>query len=528
MKLAGLSLLGQNRLKPVGSPRHAINPATGAALDPAYYWATSQEVESAAQLATSAFAEYRVWPAKKRAAFLRRIAELIEANAATIQERGNQETGLPLARLQAETGRTCGQLRLFASLIEDGWWLDARIDHADPNRKPLPKADVRSMLAPLGPVVVFSSSNFPLAFSVAGGDTASALAAGCPVIVKPHHGHLGTSELVALCVQQAARECGAPDGTFSMLYGAGREVGIALVKHPLVKAVGFTGSRQGGRALMDAAAARPEPIPVYAEMGSINPVFILPGAMRANAEALATGLHGSVTLGVGQFCTNPGLVFTETGSAAQPFLQKLEILIAGTPPGTMLTADLCSAYRAGVEKFSRTAGVKRAANASADAGAGNSQAGAALFVTNAETFLGNHLLTEEIFGPSTLVVQHNSREQMLAAARQLEGQLTATIHGTPEDLAANRDLIAILETKAGRLLFNGFPTGVEVCHAMTHGGPYPATSDGRSTSVGTRAIERFTRPQCYQNFPDAALPDELKEANPLGLWRLVDGKLGLH
>jgi len=526
MKLEGLSILGAGRAPADGKPTPALNPATGVALGPDYFWATTTDVETAAQLAAKAFIEFGKWPGKRRAELLRRIAELIEANAAAIQERANQETALPLARLQGETARTCGQLRLFATLIEEGWWLDARIDHADPNRKPLPKPDVRSMLAPLGPVVVFSSSNFPLAFSVAGGDTASALAAGCPVIVKPHQGHLGTSELVGLCVQQAVKDCGAPEGTFSLLYGAGREVGIALVKHPLVKAVGFTGSRSGGRALMDAAAARPEPIPVYAEMGSINPVFILPGALKQNAEAIATGLHGSVTLGVGQFCTNPGLVFTDAGAASQPFLQKLDSLMAGTPPGTMLTADLCESYREGVKKFSQIPGVRQAAGANADAGAGNAQAGAALFVTEASNFLKNHALMDEVFGPSTLVVQCTSREEMLAAARNLEGQLTATIHGTPEDLAANRDLLAILEAKVGRIVFNGFPTGVEVCHAMTHGGPYPATSDGRSTSVGTRAIERFARPVCYQGFPDTALPDELKEANPLGLWRLVDGKPG--
>src|SRR5688572_29898005 len=528
MKLEGLSIVGAGRVKAAGKPTPAINPATGAALGPDYFWATTADVEAAAQLAAKAFAEFRCWPGKRRAGLLRRIAELFEANAAAIQERASQETGLPPARLQGETARTCGQLRLFASLLDEGWWLDARIDHADPNRKPLPKPDVRSMLAPLGPVVVFSSSNFPLAFSVAGGDTASALAAGCPVIVKPHQGHLGTSELVGLLVQQAVKDCGAPEGTFSLLFGAGREVGIALVKHPLVKAVGFTGSQAGGRALMDAAAARPEPIPVYAEMGSINPVFLLPSALKQNPEGLAAGLHGSVTLGFGQFCTNPGLVFVERGEGANGFQQKLESLMAATPPGTMLTADLCAAYRAGVEKFSKAAGVKQAAAVNADGGAGRAQSGAALFVSDAETFLANHALMDEVFGPSTLVVQCRSREQMLDAARQLEGQLTATIHGTPEELAANRDLIALLETKAGRIVFNAFPTGVEVCHAMTHGGPYPATADGRSTSVGTRAIFRFARPVCYQNFPEAALPDELKDANPLGLWRLVDGKPGQH
>jgi 2,5-dioxopentanoate dehydrogenase len=414
---------------------------------------------------------------------------------------------------------------LFATLLDDGYWLDARIDHADPHRKPLPRADIRSMLAPLGPVVVFSSSNFPLAFSVAGGDTASALAAGCPVIVKPHHGHLGTSELVGLLIQQAVREAGAPEGVFSMLYGAGREVGIALVKHPLIKAVGFTGSRNGGRALMDAAAGRPEPIPVYAEMGSINPVFLLTEALKQKPEELATGLHDSVTLGVGQFCTNPGLVFVETGPAAQSFLQKLVGLIQSTPAGTMLTADLCSAYRQGVEKFSQASGVQLLAQAKLAEGSGKAQAGAAVFLTKSETFLGNHALMDEVFGPATMIVECQSGEQMLAAAHQLEGQLTATVHGTDTDLAAHGNLLTTLANKAGRLLCNGFPTGVEVCHAMTHGGPYPATSDGRSTSVGSRAIERFVRPVCYQNFPDSALPDELKESNPLGIWRLVDGKL---
>jgi 2,5-dioxopentanoate dehydrogenase len=524
MKLEGLSILGRNRVKPAGKTTPAVNPATGAALEPGYFWATAADVDQAAQLAVKAFADYGHWPAKRRATLLRRIAELFEGSATAIQERANQETALPPARLQGETARTCGQLRLFAALIEEGWWCDARIDHADPNRKPLPKPDIRSMLAPLGPVVVFSSSNFPFAFSVAGGDTASALAAGCPVIVKPHQGHLGTSELVGMVVQQAARDCEAPDGVFSMLFGPGREVGMALVKHPLVKAVGFTGSRTGGRALMDAAAARHEPIPVYAEMGSINPVFLLPGALEKNADAIATGLQASVTLGVGQFCTNPGLVFVEKGSATQTFLQKLEQTMAATPAGTMLTADLCAAYRSGAEKFAKMPGVRSAASVKATADAGNAKAGAALFVTDGATFLENRSLMDEVFGPSTLVVECESHDQMLAAARLLEGQLTATIHALPDELNASRDLVELLTAKAGRLLLNGFPTGVEVCHAMTHGGPYPATADGRSTSVGTRAIARFARPICYQNFPDAALPEELKESNPLRLWRLVNGK----
>lgn len=532
LQLEGLSLIGYARVKPSGAPTPAVNPASGASLEPAYFWATPQDVDRAASLAAQAFAEYSRWPSKRRATLLLRIAELFEANSPAIIERANLETALPPVRLQREAERTCSQLRLFASLIEAGWWLGARIDHGDPNRKPLPKPDVRSMLVPLGPVVVFSSSNFPLAFSVAGGDTASALAAGCPVLVKPHQGHLGTSELVGLVLLQAARENGAPEGIFSLLYGPGRDVGLALVKHPSIKAVGFTGSRSGGRALMDAAAARPEPIPVYAEMGSVNPVFFLPGALEQSSETPAQALHASVTLGFGQFCTNPGLVFVLSGPATQLFLQKLESLMAATPAGTMLNASICSEYNAGMEKFLNVPGVRlatqpaRSSSSSAD-GTGT-EARAALFVTDVETFLNNRTLMDEIFGPSTLVVQCSSRSEMLAAAEKLEGQLTATVHGTSNDLAANQDLLTILQKKAGRLVCNGFPTGVEVCHAMTHGGPYPATADGRSTSVGTRAIERFIRPVCFQDFPDAALPDELKESNPLGLWRLVDGVPGHH
>jgi alpha-ketoglutaric semialdehyde dehydrogenase len=523
MKLEGLSFIGSRRTVATGKPIAPINPATGGALEPNYYWSTTADVDAAAQLAGKAFAEYSCWPAARRAELLRRIAELMEANAAAIAERGILETGLPAARLQGELARTCFQLRFYGEAFVSGLCVGARIDHADPSRKPLPKPDVRSLLRPLGPVVVFSATNFPLAYSVAGGDVAAALAAGCPVIIKPNQGHLGTSEIVAKLVLQAAQEAGAPEGVFSMIYGAGREVGIALVKHPLIKAVGFTGSVAGGRALMDAAAARPEPIPVYAEMGSINPVFLLRGALEQKAEEIATGLHGSVTLGVGQFCTNPGLVFVESGDGAKLFLQKLETLIAATPIGTMLTQDLCSSYRAGVEKFTAAAGVRRAASVAT--GAGKAEAGAAMFIASAETFLANHDLMAEVFGPATLVVECSSRAQMLEAAKRIEGQLTATIHALPYELAANADLVAVLETKAGRLVCNGFPTGVEVCHAMTHGGPYPSTSDGRSTSVGTRAAERFLRPVSYQNFPDAALPMELQEGNPLKIQRLVDGRL---
>jgi NADP-dependent aldehyde dehydrogenase len=537
MKLSGLSILGQNRTAAAGAPQSAVNPATGLALGPDYFWATAADVDAAAQLAAAAFREFRCWPARRREDFLRHIAGLLEANAADIIARAHQETALPASRLQGELARTCFQLRFYGEAGASGMITGARMDQGDPHRRPLPKPDLRSMMVPLGPVAVFSASNFPLAYSVAGGDTASALAAGCPVIVKPHQGHLGTSELVGLLVQQAARDCDAPAGVFSMLYGEGREIGLALVRHPLIKAVGFTGSRTGGRALMDAAAARPEPIPVYAEMGSVNPLFMFAGQLDRKAEELAAGLHGSVTLGVGQFCTNPGLVFVESGTGAgtgaKRFLAQMATLVAATPPGTMLTAGLCSAYRAGVEKFKGMAGVRLAAQASAntsanitaDIGPGAAQAGAALFVTSADVFRRNDRLMDEVFGPSTLVVECSSPEEMRQLAGGLEGQLTATIHATPEELAANQELIELLTLKAGRLICNGFPTGVEVAHAMTHGGPYPATSDGRSSSVGSRAIERFVRLVSFQNFPGAALPPELQTTNPLGIKRRVNGKL---
>jgi NADP-dependent aldehyde dehydrogenase len=520
MKLEGLSLIGFARGQRGGKSFAAVNPAGGEPLPAQFYCASAQEIERASQLAAEAFTIYSQWGGAKRAAFMNRIAELLETSAVAIVERANLETALPPARLQGELARTCFQLRFYGAAAASGLCSGARIDHADPNRKPQPKPDLRSLLRPLGPVVVFGAGNFPLAYSAAGGDTASAFAAGCPVIVKAHPAHPGVSEITGALIQQAARETGAPEGIFSLLFDDGYEVGVALAKNPLVKAVGFTGSRRGGRALMDIAAVRSEPIPVFAEMSSVNPVFILPEILRQKPEELAAGLHASVTLGVGQFCTNPGLVFVESGDAAKIFLRKLENLISTTPPGTMLTPGICVAYRAGAEKFSRTPGVSRAAQATA----GDSEAGAALFVTDAKTFLGNHGLMDEVFGPSTLVVGCVSRAEMIAAAKKMEGQLTATIHATPDELAADHEFISLLGTKAGRLVFNGFPTGVEVCHAMTHGGPFPATSDGRSTSVGTRAIERFLRPVSFQNFPDSELPDELKESNPLKIFRLVDGK----
>jgi alpha-ketoglutaric semialdehyde dehydrogenase len=524
MQLSGRSIIGYHYGSQSAERLRGMNPATGEALEPEYCSATKGEVDLAARLSDKAFSPYSGTTGAERAAFLRGIAINIEALGDELTSRAVSETGLPTARIQGETARTSGQLRLFADLVEDGSWVDARIDRADTDRKPLPKPDVRSMFRPIGPVVVFCASNFPLAFSVAGGDTASALAAGCPVIVKAHHAHPGTAELVGSAVRDAAREQRLPEGVFSLLYGRGTTIGMDLVRHQLVKAGGFTGSRSGGRALFDAASSRPEPIPFYAEMSSVNPVFILPEAMHERGPQIAEGLHASVTLGAGQFCTKPGLVFVEAGERAKSFASKLSELMSATPEFTMLTPGIRKSYHEGVTSRAEEAGVATVVQRENKPGPGGSQAGTVLFETAAESYLANPELSQEVFGPSTLLIRYSGRDQMLEIARSIEGHLTATIHGTENDIRASGDLLAVLETKVGRIVFNGFPTGVEVCHAMVHGGPYPATSDGRSTSVGTRSIFRFTRQLCYQNSPDSVLPDELKDSNPLGIWRMIDGE----
>lgn len=512
-------MIGSNRGAAGGGGAAALNPATGEALAPSFSEASAAEVDQALGLASEAAILYGKLSGRSKALFLRAIATEIEALGDSLVERATAETALPAARIQGERGRTCGQLRMFADLVEDGSWVDARIDHADPERQPVPKPDTRSMLRPVGPVAVFCASNFPLAFSVAGGDTASALAAGNPVVVKAHSAHPGTAELVGNAIRAAVEKCGLPEGVFSLLFGGGRTVGATLVKDARVKAVGFTGSRAGGRALMDLAAAREEPIPVYAEMSSINPVFVLPGAMRERGAEIATGLHGSVTLGVGQFCTNPGLVMVG-GELDASFSETFENLMRETAAATMLTSGICDAYREGVGRLAAIDGVEALVS---PADAAGSAAGAAVFKTDAKTFLAGQGIDDEVFGPATLLVTDDGREQLLEIARTMEGQLTATLHGNEEDLREYADLIQVLETRVGRLVVNSFPTGVEVNHSIVHGGPYPATSDGRSTSVGTQAIYRFARPVCYQGFPQGALPDELTDANPLGIKQLVDG-----
>lgn len=518
-QLLGTSIIGFSRA-PVGEAiGHGIHAASGAKLEPAVTGATPEEVDRAVELADAAFATYSNLSGKERGAFLRAIADEIEAVAEDIAVRGVLETGLPDARLRGETVRTTGQLRLFAALVEEGSWVDARIEHAQPDRQPLPKPDIRSMLRPLGPVAVFCASNFPLAFSVAGGDTASALAAGCPVVVVAHHSHPGLAEIVGQAVMRAALSTGMPEGVFSLLYGGGRTIGTSVVRHPLIQAVGFTGSRSGGTALMTAAAARPQPIPVYAEMSSVNPVIILPGALERGEAALAEAWFASLTLGSGQFCTNPGLLFLPDGHGFV-FLEKVKSLVESAKPSLMLNDAIRKAYEESTEAFGRTPGVEVLARASALAGHG--EGSPVVFTVNVRRFLEDEMLQGEMFGPAALIVRGSIKE-IEATVAELEGQLTATVHGTDDELAANRSLVATLERRAGRLIFNGFPTGVEVCHSMVHGGPFPATSDGRSTSVGTMAIFRFTRPVAFQNFPSVCLPPELRDENPLGIRRLVDG-----
>jgi len=523
MKIDGLSLISSGVGGKAESTFKAVDPSTGATIEPDLYAASSQETEQAAWLAEAAFKEYSHKSGKERATFLRAIAEQIEALGDTLTHRAMAETGLPEARIIGETGRTCGQLRLFASLVEEGSWVQARLDLAQADRKPLPKPDVRSMKRPLGPVTVFAASNFPLAFSVAGGDTAAALAAGCPVLVKAHASHPGTSELVGQAVLAAAEATSMPTGTFSLLQGSGRTVGAALVKHPAIQAVGFTGSTAGGTALMRLASERAQPIPVYAEMGSVNPVVILPGVLARDSEKIATGLQASATLGVGQFCTNPGVVLVEQSEAGDDFVKEFVEAMAQTPTATMLNPTIHKAYFSGLKEREAKAQVKTLLAAPREGIACSGTA--SVFEVSAKDFLADSSLANEIFGPETTLVRWSDKSELLAIAGQLEGQLTATVFGTDEDLNVHADLLPILERKAGRIIYNAYPTGVEVCHSMVHGGPYPATSDGKSTSVGTHAIDRFVRLVAYQGSPQDLLPDELKDANPLGIWRRVDGEL---
>jgi alpha-ketoglutaric semialdehyde dehydrogenase len=497
------------------------NPATGKVLDIEHPVHGPADVEHACRLASEAFAPYRETVPEARATFLETIAERILELGDGLVETACAESGLPAARISGERGRTVEQLRMFASVVRAGDWADVRIDPVQPARQPLPRPDLRLRKVGLGPVAVFGASNFPLAFSTAGGDTASALAAGCPVVVKGHPAHPGTSALVASAICAAVLACDLPEGVFQHLNGPGNDLGAALVSDPRIKAVGFTGSRAGGLALVARAALRREPIPVYAEMSSVNPVFLLPNALADCAESLGDAFIASLTLGAGQFCTNPGLVFAIAGAELARFELAAAAALAKARASTMLTHGIHQAYLAGVTRLANSDHVELLARGGA--GEGGNQGQGALFAVDAATFRRESMLREEVFGSSAVVVRCPNMETMVALAGELDGQLTGTLHFADGDTEVARKLLSALEDRCGRILFNGWPTGVEVCHAMVHGGPFPATSDGRSTSVGSLAIDRFLRPICYQDVPDDLLPDALRQANPLGFPRLVDG-----
>ncbi len=520
MSLSGQLIVGFDRVSTSQTFR-AVDAARGSEIDPPISIAGPHNAARACDLADAAFDTYRETEIEWRAQFLERCADNIMALGEELLERAGLETALPRARLEGERGRAVGQLRLFAQVVRERDWLGVRIDPALPDRKPLPRADLRQRKIPLGPVAVFGASNFPLAFSAAGGDTASALAAGCPVIVKAHPAHPGTSELAASAIADAVRTCRLPEGVFSHLSGPSNDLGAALVRDPRIKAVGFTGSRAGGLALMKLAAERPEPIPVYAEMSSINPVVLLPAALKARAEAIGAGFVASLTMGVGQFCTNPGIVLAIEGPDLDRFVAAAAEALAKVAPGQMLSAGICANYRSGVTRLKNHARVSPFAEGMSGAGALGS---GALFQVTAEDFLAHAELSEEVFGPSSVVVRCRDLTEMKTVLKALDGQLTATLQLDPQDHAAAAQILPVLERKVGRILVNGWPTGVEVSPAMVHGGPFPATSDSRTTSVGTLAIDRFLRPVCYQDVPEDLLAPELRDENPLHLRRLINGR----
>lgn len=528
MEVTGELLIGSRSVRGTQGVMYAVNPATGEQLTPAFGGGSAKDVNDACDLAANAFDAYRSTSLEQRARFLETIAQGIMDLGDLLVERVMSESGLPRPRIEGERGRTVGQLKLFATLVREGRWLNVVVDTAMPDRKPAPRSDLRSRKVPVGPVAVFGASNFPLAFSVAGGDTASALAAGCPVVAKSHPSHLGTSELVGRAIQRAVADCGLPEGVFSLVFGEGNAVGEALVLHPAIQAVGFTGSRRGGRALVALAAGREVPIPVFAEMSSINPVFMLPGALAQRAEPIAQGFIDSVTLGTGQFCTKPGIVIALKGADFDRFQAAAEAAIGAKSSTTMLNAGIHSAYEYGIAKWSAENKVNKLASGQEPPKTGCSTGQPMLFSTDAQHFLATPALLEEVFGPASLLIACKNEDEIVAVAEHIDGQLTATLQlakENKEDTELARRLLPVLERKAGRILVNGFPTGVEVSYAMVHGGPSPSTSDSRVTSVGAMAIERFLRPICYQDFPAELLPEALREENPLHVWRLIDGKL---
>ncbi|MDF0601975.1 aldehyde dehydrogenase (NADP(+)) [Psychromarinibacter sp. C21-152] len=494
--IAGDWVMGDNTFK--------SDPVDGKGKE--YSVGSPAHVEAACSAAEEAFWEYGYASREKRAEFLNKIADEIEARGDEITEIGTHETGLPEARLQGERGRTTGQLRLFADHILKGDYLDRRHDEALPDRQPAPRPDLKMVQRPIGPVAVFGASNFPLAFSTAGGDTASALAAGCPVVVKGHSAHPGTGEIVAQAIDAAIKAVGLHPGVFSLIQGGKRDVGQALVQNEFIRAVGFTGSLGGGRALFDLCAQRPEPIPFFGELGSVNPMFLLPEAAKARGKAIGEGWAGSLTMGAGQFCTNPGIAVVQEGAEGDAFVQAAAEALKGVQTQCMLTDGIADAYRSGKSRFDDRNAVEPVMVTDSDGRYANPN----LYQTRADAYLQDHALGEEVFGPLGLVVRVNGPDEMETLARGFDGQLTMTLHMDDGDTDVAQRLMPVIERKAGRLLVNGFPTGVEVCDSMVHGGPYPASTNFGATSVGTLAIRRFLRPVCYQNFPDALLPGDLK------------------
>ena len=521
MKIETRNCIGQGFSTGTGKTFQAVNPATNEFLSEKFYVASATDADAALQKADESYATFAALDWDKRALFLEEIAHQMEALGDGLLERASLETGLPIGRLAGERGRTTGQLRMFADYIRQGRWVEATIETAQPARTPLPKPDLRKMMQPLGPVIVFGSSNFPLAYSVAGGDTAAALAAGCPVVVKAHPAHPGTSALVAMAILKAAQLTHMPEGVFSLLYCNGFTIGEALVTHPKAAAVGFTGSLNGGRALFNLAAQRPNPIPVFAEMGSTNPVVLLPGALSENAKTIAAQYADSITLGVGQFCTNPGLLLGIKGPELTQFKEALAALLSAKLPETMLHKGISQAFNTKSSDMLAQPEVALLAQSDTHPATG---AGRPMVATASGTaFKANPALHQEVFGPFSLLIECDDLEELKTCVSTLQGQLTGTLIGTDTEWEASKSLVQALTQKVGRVIFNGVPTGVEVCAAMQHGGPYPATTDARFTAVGVDAIKRFLRPVAFQNTPDALLPKALQNANPLQISRRING-----
>lgn len=524
MTLTGHSLIAGQPVAGHGATAFGFNPATNEQLEPAYTLVTADQLKAATAAAAAAHESFSTLDPETHAGFLEAIADNIEAIGEELIVRAGQETGLPAARIQGERGRTTGQLRLFAAVVRQGDFRGVRIDPAMPERTPLPRTDLRQRQIPLGPVAVLGASNFPLAFSTAGGDTASALAAGCPVVFKAHNAHPGTGELVGQAIVKAVRDFGLHPGVFSLIYGPGSSIGQALVADPAIKAVGFTGSQSAGIALMRTAAARPEPIPVYAEMSSLNPVFVFPGALNGSAEqidALARQYVAAVTGSSGQLCTSPGLLFAPVGEAGDRLAAAVGLAVSACAGQTMLTEGIAASWHSGAEALAAAGNVNVVGKGTA--GATENAPAPTIFGTGIGDFISNHVLHAEIFGAASLVVRYSTAEELIEATRKIEGQLTASLQLTEEDYPTAARLVPVLEQKVGRIIVNGWPTGVEVGHAMVHGGPFPATSDSRTTSVGTLAINRFLRPVAYQNLPQELLPAPLQDSNPWELNRRIDG-----